>query len=849
MNSASRLSFPKRTLAIALSASLAFTSAQVLNTSVFSPSHAVAADADQTNDFGVKIDGVYLRDTNEKYVGEIFKLTPDGKEDKADLQKYKARFVIDLKKFKPGNVVEIKTNGLFGFNLSGSSQVNLPLKVDDIQIGTYDIRRSDAIITFTDGLEKLTQGGETTLDLNLFRFQRTYNTKELLDAAVPPETLNQHGFRKETELPFTVGLKESASDKTFEHLGTVKADNDWNSLFYVAPDYTKRPHYWTDPVYDPSKSGRIDFNYATIQMGSSTEFRKEIKAVVKPSTNQERHKDHPTGEWKFLPESELREGMTLAAYEAPDATKDRRKDAPVPAGMTGDFKINQNGEMEVTFTNVPAGIAPALNFKRTGVSDFRGSAYYGFEQVSLVVDGVPQKNDASYYDRLIPEPAGSQGTKWEAKPGITAAVDGKATQATNPATVSAQGADLTVTLSNAEDATASLSAPTIVLADGTEHEFPDVTINKGESKDVTIKGWKPKGQSAQKITVKYPTKETAETTVFVQFLPVPVLTVEEKPVAGKDTKIEIEVPGLKDGKVEIQLPGGKVETVEIKNGKGELTHTFPTPGTIDLELTAVDPDGNRSATVPQPVTVVPAKPDVKFVDPNTGKETTPAGGKETTIVVEVPEGTTGNVEIELPDGTKNTYPIKDGKVTVPHTFPTPGEESTIKVTVIDSDGNRGETNEVAVTPLWPTDLSSIAELKPECKNALITSGAFAGAGILIALLSQIRIPGIEHALGDVQSKMGIYNEQLANAAREWGPRIGALLGLIAVLAATGDTIAKCSVPGSSDGSSGSSKKEKESAKQTTTPSAPKQTDVEQPTSPAAPSPTDSEEPTTSPVAP
>lgn len=57
-------------------------------------------------------------------------------------------------------------------------------------------------------------------------------------------------------------------------------------------------------------------------------------------------------------------------------------------------------------------------------------------------------------------------------------------------------------------------------------------------------------------------------------------------------------------------------------------------------------------------------------------------------------------------------------------------------------------------------------------------------------------------MAEIQRQMGIFNPQMADAAREWGPRIAGLGSLVALLAAFGDTYAKCSVDGgSSTGSS------------------------------------------------
>ncbi|WP_066525756.1 hypothetical protein [Corynebacterium bouchesdurhonense] len=75
-----------------------------------------------------------------------------------------------------------------------------------------------------------------------------------------------------------------------------------------------------------------------------------------------------------------------------------------------------------------------------------------------------------------------------------------------------------------------------------------------------------------------------------------------------------------------------------------------------------------------------------------------------------------------------------------------------------------------------------------------------GLALVLALASQVRIPAIENTIAEVQKQAGIFNPQIAEAVGEWGPRAAAAGALIAVLAAFGDTYAKCDVGSGSSSS-------------------------------------------------
>lgn len=710
-------------MAIAVAAGLAVSGVQVVDTAA--PLGAAAAQAQDVKSAAdtVKLEGVFLRDGDTKLADteEIFKLDADGKFIDEEQNKYKMRFSFDLGALQPGTEITLSTSGLippghtlYGFGFPGSSKNGLPVKVGDTQIGEYDIPNSGTVkITFGDGLKAFPHGGTATVDLNIVRLQGTYNTKDLFDEALGDSNLNKYGFRKEDTLPVLVTRKDGDTTTTV----TVEAGNDWNSYFYVAPDYTVKDTYYPNAKLI---DGRVDLPSANIQAARSTAFRNKVTLTVKPVVVEEKSNTQKAP-WTMLSEAELRaNGVTLEAYEQPDATHDRRKKVAVPNDMTGDFKVNDAGELVVEFTNVPAGIAPALAFNRVGGADFRGTARYGFERVDTTSDPVSADPKAGInpFHRLVEDPAGSQGQGFVAKPGISAIVNGAGATKENPAIVSSGVATLAVTLSNAADARGTLSDPVITLSDGSQHTFNGVVIAPGESKVVEIKDFKPTmGQTEEKVGVSYSTGETAQTTVYLSTIPAPVI------------------------------------------------------GVVDQDK--------------EPVKEVVAL-------------------KPYTLVFTVPDATNGVMEITLPDGTTTEQEIKDGKVEVPYTFREVGTKQ-IKAAVRASRAGtvaRGDQTTEDINVIWPTDLSSIAELKPDCKNALITTGALSSVGLLMILGSQIRIEAIEQIMTETQKKMGIYNEQTAKLAAEWGPRLGTIIGLLMILGSGGNAIAKCQVEGSSIGSSG-----------------------------------------------
>lgn len=776
-------SYSKRTVAIALAAAVSFSGAQAIPAT--SPRFIAAADAAEAASAAdtVSLEGVVLRQTGEKYDGTLFDpANPDN-----DQANYALRFNIDLDKVAPSTVLSLTTNSmvdgdrLYGFTYQGTKQNNVPILLGTKKVGSYDTSGGIATLKFNENLPA--NAGELTLDLDLYRYGKTYATED----QVPKDVVTKN------RLEHTLSVSATRTDGSETSETKLTAPNDWYGLYYAAPNYTKNNFLDVSVVQDPSQENRIEINEGKVQAALNPNVdRKSVTVVVKPHTGDRPADQLPLGKWAFLESATNPENISFSAYEVPSGNEQRRKQVKVPAEMSYNVQLTDAGELKVTFTNVPKGIAPEVVFKHLGVTNYIEDAEYGLELVSVESDPASANvGTPSSYHRPVKKLDGGS-VKLVAATNIAATVNGKVTAEKSPAAVGGTDSTLTVTITNTGNT--SLSAPT-VTAGSTTKTFEDITIQPGDSQDVKLSGWHaPTGDATTDVSVTFPVGANASTKVFTKSLPAPAITVNNgsNPVAGKDAPINLEVPAGTEGNIEVSLPDGTTETLPISDGKASLTKKFAVPGRYEAKATVVDSNGNRGETTEQRFTVIPDRPTV-----NPGA---PVAGRESKIEIAVPEGTTGAVEIEWPDGTKTTHAIENGKATANHTFSKP-EDVELKATVIAPGNIRGLTRSEPVTVSWPSDLSSIAELKPDCRDALTTDGVLGALALILALGSRVRIPAIEESIAQVQRQLGIFNPQLADAAREWGPRAAAAAGVVGVLALLGNTYGKCNVGTSSSTSS------------------------------------------------
>ena len=217
------------------------------------------------------------------------------------------------------------------------------------------------------------------------------------------------------------------------------------------------------------------------------------------------------------------------------------------------------------------------------------------------------------------------------------------------------------------------------------------------------------------------------------------------------------------------------------------------------------------------------------------------GDKKTTITVTYPDKSTDTVEVTIPVKAKPTQAELHGPVAVTDPAPvTAGEEPEAKEYVkgVDKlpegtqfefadpkpDFTKPGDKQVTITVKYPdgsTDEviviisvkakekapepqgSSFKDLSSECRSSIIGGSIGGVLGLLIAIVSQLNIPGlsdgIKAANTQIQIALGLHNPATAERPNNWVSIIGGIVGAMIFFTSAGVAIAKCKTElGSSD---------------------------------------------------
>ena len=324
------------------------------------------------------------------------------------------------------------------------------------------------------------------------------------------------------------------------------------------------------------------------------------------------------------------------------------------------------------------------------------------------------------------------------------------------------------------------------LPAGTTFEFKDPKPNFNEpgDKKTTIVVTYPDG-TTDEITVTIPVKAaTPAQTDADKNDPTPVTTPAEV-TAGT-------TPNPKDYvKDAAKLPAGT--TFEFKDPKPNFTE----PGNVNTTIVITYPDGTTDeVTVTIPVKAAPTQSDA---DKNEPKAVSSA---EVTVGDTVdPKNFIANAD-KLPAGTKFAFadPQPD--------FSKSGVKNTV-VMVAYPDGSTDvvkvniRVKDATVTPA--PGGSSWKDLSARCQKAIIGGSISGVLGLIIAVASQVRIPGLDDQLAavniQIQKSLGVFNPNLAAKAENMTGILGGLLGTTIFLSSLGTTVGICKAEtgkGSSD---------------------------------------------------
>ncbi|WP_087117404.1 Rib/alpha-like domain-containing protein [Corynebacterium urinipleomorphum] len=280
---------------------------------------------------------------------------------------------------------------------------------------------------------------------------------------------------------------------------------------------------------------------------------------------------------------------------------------------------------------------------------------------------------------------------------------------------------------------------------------------------------------------------------------------------------------------------------------------------IGCEAKPTDTDTNNPVAVENPAEIpagqtpnpkdyvkdidkLPAGTTFEFKDPK--PDFTQPGNKKTTIVVTYPDGTTDEVTVTIPvkaaptqsDADKNDpKPVTSAEVTVGDTVdpkkfianadklpagtkfafadPQPDfSKSGVKNTTVmvvypdgSSDVVKVSIRVKAATATPAPGGSTWKDLSARCQKAIIGGSISGVLGLIIAVASQVRIPGLGDQLTavntQIQKNLGIFNPNLAAKAENMTGILGGLLGTTIFLASLGTTVGICKTEtdkGSSD---------------------------------------------------
>lgn len=314
-----------------------------------------------------------------------------------------------------------------------------------------------------------------------------------------------------------------------------------------------------------------------------------------------------------------------------------------------------------------------------------------------------------------------------------------------------------------------------------------VSTTSGTSQDVSTALTKPATPSETKVPTSPQTSVTTTTITTVSPVspasstpvstpvstavsPTPVSTTVSTPVSTTvsptvSTPSQATSPSTRPTKVTVTTTETETTPVTASptSKAPEPTSSTVPSGTFADRLTPepVDnPEKVIAGTVPDPKRYIKATSSLPTLTTFTFKNPQPdfatPGDKTTTIVITYPDGSIDEVAITIPVIAKDAEP--------------------------------------APQPAAPNG-SSWKELSPRCQNAIIGGGVVGGLGILLAVVSQLRIPALDaqvRALNtQIQQSLGIFNPQVAVRADNASSVIGGVLGATIFLASLGTTLGAC----------------------------------------------------------
>lgn len=462
---------------------------------------APAASAQETGvNTGVSNAGVYELNTDTK--APTAKLSAIPSSDTTD--QYDVRFDIDLADVSSGDKIEILKKGIgYQFGSVGKTIKGQDVIFNDVAVGSLDLTTNKATIVFNENADKYVSG-KTYVQFPV-NAQNIATGEELLPEGVAfGDTITRTG------MDFTVN--KFGTDGTKVATSVVSVPNSVQYNYYSTPDYSYRDMASFQIIQNPSQEGRIDFTGGDFSAGRVDTDRKQVHMVFAPRTG-EGYLD-----FNFLSEETLKNNATLKAYVKSE-TGGRRDEVEIPNGMDYNVALDNQGNLVIDFFNVPAGIQPSVNISKLGVTDYVSPGQFKLqvlERTSTARDGSDVKHPTySSFGRPVQDimmAGGEGGEVLTRKPTATVSLPNYSVSQNSPAPVAGTTQEFVLTLGN--EGNSSLSAPRVILPDGSRQTFDGVSIAPGGSEQVKVKYAVPENATGVDFKVEY-VGASATTTAYV----------------------------------------------------------------------------------------------------------------------------------------------------------------------------------------------------------------------------------------------------------------------------------------------------------------------------------------------
>ena len=610
----SQKTFSRRTVAIAVAASVAVGGAPVIGANgplaAITPT-ANAQDAKRDVTKNVTADGLYYIADGDGYAsGDKVKgnALPGANVDKSA----EHRFTLTV-----GGESGLTAGDALNINIAPVKNPALPDR-DSAVVGfingqTGEIKSGDTVVgewsTGGSGRVaiKMTEGAGEVLTETPVTF--TVPSTIIPQSVTPEEIESLNGNVSYTQNGVQYNVTSGKNSTPISVSGFTVAYN-----YYAIPDYTNRnmSHFGGLKLDTRGDAASIKASL-TVRAARANEPREWIELTVKPRLGNSNYGNNaPYADYTLIHPNELLDpgNMILQATAKDPEGKERSKKVDTPEGMTHSARIDKDGNLVVRFENVPADISPTLYFKNALVYDYVTPEVFSPEVMRK--DNVREEPYGPFYSigpryAVTGSDVDNPNPKLRERKGdIRVTVNGSEAPQDDPQAIGGTTQKFTINLYNEGNTT--LSAPTVTFPDGKTKQFKDVVLSPkgvaGDSTALTVDFAVPADKATLNWKVAYPKVDPITFTNHIT-------PADQSDIAAGNIKYD-----TNGGKKE--APRGQVTTV-APSGVPKGASAARTPDTP--AWAEIGPDGKLTLKPDNSAPLGRTEIPVKFTFPD-GSETT-----------------------------------------------------------------------------------------------------------------------------------------------------------------------------------------------------------------------------------